>query len=358
MLYKIKLNRLLVFSFVLLSFFISREIKAGSWTKKANMPTPRVGIGTCILDDKIYVIGGYDSGGKALATVEQYDPITDTWKKLTDMKVPRAYPAVVAMDGKIYAIGGENPTGCGPNVSSIERYSPDEDRWVVLMPMPTLGITCVGAAYGKITAMGGLTAFQCKALPTRSVEQYDPQLDRWDDRAKCITERYFSACCNLNDIFYVMGGMTGDNGLDAKIIDIVEAYDPKLDKWTKRSNMKNPRALSSACSLNDKMYIIGGLIGNSRREMKVTNSMEIYDPITNEWRIGTNMSTPRAGLGVCSFNGKIYAIGGSTGVADAKTTLKWIDVLNVVEEYNAEEGKSISSHSKLATTWGKLRSIQ
>lgn len=343
-------------SFISLLLCISMlaSVQAGTWTRKADMPTPRVGVGVCVLDGKIYAIGGYDAQGKALAAVEQYDPVTNSWKKLKDMKVPRAYPSVTVLEGKIYVIGGENPTGCGPNVSSLERYDPVTDRWTILMPMPTLGITPAVALNGKITAMGGLTAFQCKALPTRSVEQYDPALDRWDERAKCPSDRYFATACVLGETAYVIGGMLGENSLDAKIIGDAETYDPMLDKWTKIKPLSKPRAISSATSLNGKIFVIGGLVGGSRRDMKATGSVEIYDPQKGQWISGTDMPTPRGGLGICAFENKIYAIGGGE-VAKGDAPIQWATALAVVEEYVPEGDQRVNHMGKLTTAWGRIR---
>jgi len=346
-------------SFVVLIFFYLfalTSVQAGTWIKKADMPTARVGVGVCSFEEKVYVVGGYNNGGQVVPTVEQYDPILNTWKKLADMRVPRAYPSLVAMDGKLYAIGGENPTGCGPNVSSIERYDPTADKWKVLMPMPTLGITPVGAVNSKITAMGGLTAFQCQAVPTRSVEQYDPLTDKWEDRTKCLTERYYATACTLDDKIYVIGGMTGENGVGAKIVGIMEMYDPILDKWTKKSGMSEPRAILSACALNGKIYAIGGVVGDSRRAMKSTDYVEIYNPIADEWIKGTEIPRPRAGLGICSANDRIYVIGGGE-VANGEAPIKWAEALPLVEEYNPEGDQPVSNMGKLASTWGELRKI-
>lgn len=345
----------IVFFMILLFVSMMTLAQAGTWTRKADMLTPRVGIGVCVLEGKIYAIGGYDSQGKPTAIVEQYDPMTNSWRRLRDMKVARAYPSAVVLDGKIYVIGGENPSGCGPNVSSIERYDPSTDRWTVLMPMPTLGITPAAAVGNKIIAMGGLTAFQCKALPTRSVEQYDPALDRWEDRAKCLSDRYFASACVLDERVYVIGGMLGENSLDAKIIGNVEIYDPAMDKWTKVRPLSKPRAISSATALNGKIFVIGGLVGDTRRDMKSTGSVEIYDPNKDQWVEGTDMPTPRGGLGICAVGNKIYAIGGGSEIANADAPIKWANALSIVEEYIPGSDQRVSYKGKLATTWGQIR---
>ena len=68
------------------------------------MPTPRHGLSTSVLNGKIYAISGFD--GTNMATVEEYDPASDTWAKKADLPNLRSHVATQVVDGKIYAIGG------------------------------------------------------------------------------------------------------------------------------------------------------------------------------------------------------------------------------------------------------------
>ena len=95
------------------------------------MPTPR-NTNTCVVDGKIYAIGGTSTEIKSfrLDTVEVYDPTTDTWAKAKNMNHARAGAAVSVVDGKIYVMGG---TGLpliinhsGPFLSSMEVYNPEK----------------------------------------------------------------------------------------------------------------------------------------------------------------------------------------------------------------------------------------
>ena len=64
-----------LFSVYLLFFIIA--VTTDIWTKKADMPTPRMGHTTCVVDGKIYAIGGaltVKPPHPAVATVEVYIP--------------------------------------------------------------------------------------------------------------------------------------------------------------------------------------------------------------------------------------------------------------------------------------------
>ena len=49
------------------------------------------------------------------------------------------------------------------------------------------------------------------------------------------------------------------------------------------------------------------------------NTVEIYEPITDSWKIGKPMTTPRSRVGVTVLAGRLYAIGGYDGQARLNT---------------------------------------
>ena len=77
-----------------------------TWTKKADMPTARDVLSTSAVNGKIYAIGGL-AGGLAVSTVEEYDPKTNKWTQKTDMPTARDWLSTSTVNGFIYAIGGE-----------------------------------------------------------------------------------------------------------------------------------------------------------------------------------------------------------------------------------------------------------
>jgi len=106
---------------------------ANTWTRKHDMPTPRHGHAAVACDGRILVIGGYGTSGTVLvdplATVEEYDPATDTWRRRADIHTARGFLGAAIVGRYIYAIGGRT-TGNTP----VERYDPVADRWDNLPP--------------------------------------------------------------------------------------------------------------------------------------------------------------------------------------------------------------------------------
>ena len=82
---------------------------AQQWDKKADMPTARYTFSAEGINGLIYAMGGRDvfqGRVRFLATVEVYNPATDTWKQGTDMPAPRSHFGTAVVGGKIYAFGG------------------------------------------------------------------------------------------------------------------------------------------------------------------------------------------------------------------------------------------------------------
>ncbi|MDE0017529.1 MAG: sigma-70 family RNA polymerase sigma factor, partial [Candidatus Poribacteria bacterium] len=163
------------------------------WTRKADMPTARIGFATSVVNGKVFVIGGNiqlkrgEFGDLSTSTVEMYDPKTDTWERKSDMPTARSGVSVSVVDGKIYAIGGTKtktiqvPRGFSSEneeLATVEMYDPVTDTWTQKADIPTPKKTMTCVVNGKIYAVGGwLTTNEKPHLET--VEVYDPGTDTW-----------------------------------------------------------------------------------------------------------------------------------------------------------------------------------
>ncbi len=191
-----------------------------TWTEKASKRTARRWLGTCVLDGKIYAIGGTDHSS-TFSTVEVYDPATDRWTTLADMPTRRYALAAAAVNGKIYAIGGTQGGSPFIGLSTVEEYDPATDTWTRKADMPTAR-SCLTAAVvnGKVYAIGGSAA-----NPLSEVEEYDPATDTWTQRASMSSLRYFLSSAVVDNRIYVMGG-SSTHYPDVNFIPTVEEYTP------------------------------------------------------------------------------------------------------------------------------------
>ena len=85
------------------------------------MPSARQGAQAAAIDGIVYVIGGYRDG-TYLATVDAYDPASDTWVADASMPGPRYMAGGAVVDGVAYVIGGiASPTDF---VATNEAFTP------------------------------------------------------------------------------------------------------------------------------------------------------------------------------------------------------------------------------------------
>jgi N-acetylneuraminic acid mutarotase len=199
-------------------------------TTKAPMPTKRAHVSASEVNGKIYVIGGSKQGGStwaALDTVEVYDPATDTWTAKSHIPTARWSLSACVVDEKIYAIGG-NHYPYQPNVvSTVEMYDPEEDRWTEKkgMWMQRYSLSC-SAVNGKIYAIGGWNSSTNGPL-FQYVEEYDPVEDKWTVKTNLPYAIAGLSSCSVNGRIYGIGGTITTHPF--KVIDSVNVYDPVAD---------------------------------------------------------------------------------------------------------------------------------
>jgi RNA polymerase sigma factor (sigma-70 family) len=331
------------------AFFMAPQAEGGTWTKKNDMPVAKHGLSTCTIDDKIYVIGGAVVNGgiyASIATVEEYDPKNDSWTKKADMPTPRDLFGASVVNGKIYAIGGETMAGGGGwLISAVEEYDPKKDKWTKKANIPTArcGASTV-AVNGKIYVIGGLNG-KLQAIP--NVEEYDPIADVWTKKADIPTAKAGSASVVIDGKIFLFGGQMGWwNG--NPVFSTVEEYNPVTDTWVEKSKMPSPLVGSSACVINDKVYIFGG--ENPNKAVVALSTVYEYDPVNDKWTAKPDMPTAMVMLSTSSANGKIYALGGAFENA-AGLSIPLPSVL----EYTPEGWQSVSPSGKFPTKWGRMK---
>jgi len=230
-----------------------------TWATRASMPTARYQAGVVAASNgKIYVIGG-GNGVSWLTTVEEYDPATNTWATRASMPTARGDMGVAAAsNGKIYVIGGfYGPTYVpGTYLATVEEYDPATNTWATRASMPTArdGLGVVVASNGKIYAIGGQNVTDGYLA---IVEEYDPATDTWATRASMPTARVgLGVAAASNGKLYAMGGWSGSTAAT------VEEYDPGTDTWATRASMLTARfGLGAAKASNGELYAIGGYNG-------------------------------------------------------------------------------------------------
>ncbi|HKZ70314.1 MAG TPA: alkaline phosphatase family protein, partial [Anaerolineales bacterium] len=192
------------------------DLIAGTWRDGATQSPARSEMPAVVLNDLIYVPGGF--GGES--TMQAYDPIVDSWINLAPLPSGRHHLMAAASDGKVYLFGGAAANGWDAT-DTVFVYDPASDQWIQLpaMPEPRLSGAAV-ALNGKLYVVGGVGG-------TQALLEFDPASGEWRTLAALGQPReHFSVVAYGGEI-YVLGGRWGGVG---ELIS-VEIYNPAKNEW-------------------------------------------------------------------------------------------------------------------------------
>ena len=312
---------LLLFNIILSNFYFvstheeivvsassTRSRGSSPWTKCADMPTGQTWLTSVTIDDKIYAILGTNDN----CHIECYDPSTNSWSTFEKFTTPRWVSSSCVLNNKIYLIGGWD----GENrLNTVECYDPLTDNLSKCQDIPTArsGLTC-SVVNDKIYAFGG---YNGDYLVT--VECYYPLTDTWSTCSNILKARSQLTSAVVKGKIYLIGGG------NEKELSNVECYDPLTDSYTSCTSMPTPRNAPSCGVVDNKIYVFGGRSQIDSESWNMLSNVECYDPSTDSWFRCTDMPTGRAGSTAQVVNNKIYIIGGSEQEISSSHTVERYD---------------------------------
>jgi N-acetylneuraminic acid mutarotase len=176
-----------------------------TWRPAPDLPEPRSSFDAAVLNDKIYVIGGWQLRGDQETIWHQTAYVLDTtaerpqWSPLPRPPFERRALAVAAHAGKIYAIGGMQRQG-GP-ATKVDVYDPQASKWSAGPPLIGKGMDGFGAS---AFAVGGQLYV---STYSGSLQALSGDGSRWRKVRKLPTARFFHRMLPLgNDRLIVLGG--------------------------------------------------------------------------------------------------------------------------------------------------------
>jgi N-acetylneuraminic acid mutarotase len=110
----------------------------------------------------------------------------------------------------------------------------------------------------------------------------------------------------LDGRIYVAGGFRQDRST----ADTVEVYDPQANVWRIIERMPVAVHHPAAAAIGGKLYVLGGYAGQNP-----TDALQVYDPAEGEWTLGAPLPVARGALIAAVVEDKIYAVGGARGPA-------------------------------------------
>ena len=264
--------------------------ETNGWTRLANVPTDRSSTGVIALNDgRMLVVGGMaitrtsspsnsNAYPETLDIVEAYDPDSGKWQTLEPINRPVAQQTLVPMgDGRVMSVGGFNELGNMVGTDRAEIFNPKTNIWTLTESMSNSRISpeAIALKDGRVLVTGGM--FPSTDSPVS--ETYDPTLGEWAETGTMSQHRSSHTLTLLHDNRVLAVGGIGPQGKDDYILhSTTEIFDPATNTWSPGPEMSQPRWGHSATLMPDgKVFIVGG-VSERNGEAYPTQTVEFIEP--------------------------------------------------------------------------------
>lgn len=272
------------------------NISNNSWTTVTSMITPVAGHACFYYNGKIYIEGGYTTGGYSTDGEYRYNITNGTTETLSGWSFIDA--TAVLVGERYISIGGKIDDNI--NSEGVRNFylNPQDETYYYSTNHIVTARFGHGTVYlnGKIYVLGGLN--------TSGVVSSFEVIDLgYQQKASLPVATKCYGKTELNGNIYVMGGVTQVNGVET-YTKSVYMYDPSTDKWTPKADLPVYLKSVSAISAYGKIYVIGG-----ETPTDPSNSIYEYNPVNNSWSVKKSTIYEK----FCKptlYNGKIFIAGG------------------------------------------------
>jgi len=211
----------------------------------ASLGTLRFGHGLVVLNSELYAVGGYGDDGGRVKNVERYNEEKNEWNEVAGLNSVRSALGCAVLNGHIYVAGGYGPSPPlqtnNHKLATVEKYDPKTDSWaeVAKLQQARAHVCCIGYM-GKLWAIGGYDGEHA----SQRVECYDPASNTWSDGPPLIEKRSVVVCAVVGSKLYAVGGYDGQAYLKT-----TEIFDPELNCWIPGPDMPGNRGRHCVCAL-------------------------------------------------------------------------------------------------------------
>lgn len=190
----------------------------------------------------------------SVASVRAFDLKTQKWSDLAAMPSGRSSHDAIVLDETLYVVGGWNMSSPKETVwhetaLSLDLSDPQAEWNELPKPPFERRALAVAAHHGKLFVIGGMSR---EGGPTRDVEIYDPQARQWTDGPAMLGENgmagFGAAAWSVGNSL-VVSGYTGD----------VQVLAEDESQWAKISPTDGARFFHRLLPLNERQLLsVGG----------------------------------------------------------------------------------------------------
>jgi hypothetical protein len=274
-------------SFVTMSTTQLLSVPYAQYAAKSGNPILKSGIGISIQNDTIKNIGDISNQNEI-----QFLSISNDSLKLSQTNGGISLSNIIpALQSGSYVLSN-NPTPPS-GYSFTGKVEAEDCNQIVKLDTyydQSYIDTLLGSSmfsYYKFLAVGNeIYGAGCYVAGNQKVKKfikYNPITNDWNELPAFSKPRVGFSFISLNNKIYVIGG---DSNLfqsnNHAPVPYVEEYDLNSNSWLLKADMPTSRILSVTNTINNKIYVIGGVISfNSQWLPAYAN--EVFDPLSNIW---------------------------------------------------------------------------
>ncbi|XP_036115418.1 kelch-like protein 35 [Molossus molossus] len=230
------------------------------WTPLPSLPGyMRSEFAACTLRNDIYVSGGHINSHD----VWMFSSHLHTWIKVASLNKGRWRHKMAVLQGQLFVVGGFDGL---QRLRSMERYDPFSNTWAAAEPLPeAVSSAAVAPCAGRLYVIGGARQ---DGVSTDKVQCFDPEEDRWSLRSPAPFSQRCLEAVSLEDTIYVVGGLM------SKIF----TYNTGTDVWGEAAVLPSPVESCGMTVCDGKVHIVGGRDDHGES----TDRVFTYDPSSGQ----------------------------------------------------------------------------
>jgi len=290
-----------------------------TWTQGAPCPLARFEANGVVLDDELWVLGGFVSPTLDVTNrVDIYNPVTDTWRVGPALPGAQTHIAAVtvAATDVIVAGGFDGPflANRPPVSAAVWRWNKQTAEWSAGPSLPVAGAAYAWALLGgQLHLAGGLAADGNTDTDAHYVWDL-AGAPAWTSGPALPDARNHGAGAAAAGLFFAIAGRH-DWDEQAGDVSDVDAFDETTGAWIPRAPIPGARSEIAAATttLADGRILV---VGGSLPGITPSPNVLVYDPAANAWATLTPLPQPRKGAVARQIGNLIVVATGSPTSVD------------------------------------------
>ena len=271
------------------SAIVAFDPETGEWTHLSDIPSNRIFTDIIALSNReILVVGGLDLKAMSSASatldvvdiVESYNTDTGEWQTLGPMNEAAMEVSLVLLnDGRVMAVGGAGNFDTQLETARAEIFDPATGSWTVTgdLNTPRASVKTIALTDGRVLAAGGFGSYIQAFGDSPTSEIYDPETGEWDVTGPMSVQRFRHTLTLLPDGRVLAVGGEEQVG-DYMLLSSTEIFDPETNAWSAGPELSQPRSGHSATLMPDGNVLLAGGISQDGEQRFPVASTEFITP--------------------------------------------------------------------------------